>query len=151
MINTYRVLIFSCLLLTCTFLSCDKEEQESIEVQPSSSCGQTLIPFDLEQFENIVTDSTSVVGVKLEQSCLIVDFAYSGCEQREVGAMVLLDQSPFIPILNVKVQNVDPQEVCLAFFMHSDTFDLASTSLDIFSGMSVNVYEWNQTFILDLD
>jgi|GEM_PF-6009496 len=91
-----RLLILSCFVLSCTVMSCDKEDSTSEEPQ----CGKAVLPYDADQYSNLITDSISVVGVRLESTCLMVDFSYSGCERRETDVMVYLDQSPFIPILN---------------------------------------------------
>jgi len=142
-----RLLILSCFTLSCTIMSCDKEDSTSEEPQ----CGKAVLPHDADQYSNLITDSISVVGVRLESTCLMVDFSYSGCERRETDVMVYLDQSPFIPILNAKINNVDPMDACLGFFMHTDTFDLATSSFDLYDGMLLSVEDWSDSFTIDLD
>ena len=137
--------------MSCTIMSCDKDEEECIKVFPFVGCGQSLVPFDSQEFNSLETDSISVIDVRLEQTCLIIDFAYSGCERRDVGVMAFLDQSPFIPVLRAKISNADPLEACLAFFIHTDTFDLTSTDSALFDGITLNVYQWEETFTLDVE
>ena len=132
-------------------MSCDKDEEECIKILPPVGCGQELIPFNSEDYNTLATDSVSVIDVRLEHTCLIVDFAYSGCEIREVGVMAFLDQSSFIPVLNAKISNEDPLEACLAFFMHTDTFDLTSTDIVLYDGITLNVHQWGESFVLDVE
>ena len=149
--GTSRLLIISCLVLSYTVMSCDKDEAECIKILPSIGCGQGLIPFNSENYNTLATDSVSVIDIRLEHTCLIVDFAYSGCEKREVGVMAFLDQSPFIPVLKAKISNEDPLEECLAFFMHTDTFDLTSTEIDLYDGITLSVHQWGESFVLDVE
>ena len=149
--KSIRLLILSSLLLSCTFMSCDKDEEECIKILPSLGCGQDLIPYDSEEFNTLATDPLSVKNMRLEQTCLIVDFAYSGCKIRDVGVMAFLDSSAFIPVIYAKISNLDPQEACLAHFSHTDTFDLTTIDFDLYNGMTLNVHEWENSFILDVD
>lgn len=128
-------------------MSCDKEVDKDIKFLPSIDCGKALIPFNSEVYDTLATDPISVVDVRLEHTCLIVDFAYSGCAVREVGAMALLVHTPSESLLQVKIHNEDPLEACLAHFSHSDTFDLTSPDYDLHEGMTLKVYQWEDSFI----
>lgn len=151
--NFLRLLILSCLSLSCIFSSCTKDNAVIICDEPMSQphCGNPLLSFNASQFDTLATDSVSVVNVDLQNTCLIVELAYSGCDQREIDAMANIGFIGLIPFINVKVRNIDPLEFCQAFFSHRDTFDLCSAGLDLYDGMSVVVKDWDQTFILDLD
>lgn len=151
--NFLRPLILSCLSLSCLFISCTKDNDDLICSEPMSqtSCGSALLSFEADQFNTLVTDSISVVNVDLQNTCLIVEVAYSGCNQREIDAMANIDYQGLTPFLHIKVRNIDPIEFCQAFFNHTDTFDLCSSKLDLNDGMSVAVEDWSETFILDLD
>ena len=139
--------------MSCVLTSCDKDGQGEIDIVPAltSNCGKFLLPFDLQGYNNLVTDSTSVVGVRVENTCLMVDFAYSGCAQRQVEVMAFLDYSSFIPVLHAKINNVDPLEECLAFFMHTDTFDLSTSDFDLYDGILLSVHDWSDSFVLDIE
>lgn len=147
-----RLLILSCLFLSLLFTSCTKEDEKSEQIDSSSKaiCGKALLPLDLEAFDAMQNDSAAIVDIKLENTCLIIELSYSGCSERVIDAMAFVDNAGFIPILETKIRNVNPLEECLAFFNHNDTFDLTSTDLDLFHGMSVVIHGWNESFILDL-
>lgn len=148
-----RLLILSCLSLSFLLVSCNKENDEELSVQPTANavCGKALLYFESEEFDNLENDTTSIVDIDLQETCLIVDFAYSGCSIREIDAMAFIDFTSFIPILDIRIDNADPLEVCQAFFTHKDTFDISSSDLELYHGMSVVVKDWHESFILDLE
>ncbi len=145
-----RLLILSGLFLSCAIVSCEKNDDRSIKILPAIGCGQGLLPFDIDEYTTLVTDSVSVADVRLEQTCLIVDFVYSGCSKREVDVMAFIDQSSFVPTLNAKISN-GPIEECLAFFMHTDTFNLTSIGLDLYDGTILRVHQWDESFVLEVE
>lgn len=145
-----RYAFFLIILSFCIYcVSCSKDDPGD-QFTPDV-CGVELIPYIQSDFENAPTDSSAVKSIKLEGTCLIVDFAYSGCSVHDIDAMGLISQGPSVPVLSLKLVH-NNNDACLAFFMHTDTFDLNTVDQASDYGLvDLQIHEWSQTYNVQLN
>lgn len=148
----FIAMIISFMILT----SCNKNDQEEtlidvIEQGPSElivDCGKSLLEANDPHYAQLPTFSEGVKGIRLEDHCLIVDFAYSGCEVHNINVMPRLTGSNIEEGLELKINHLNT-DLCLAYFEHTDTFDLYSiNNLPNDADIPITIYDWPESFIL---
>lgn len=139
--TAFRIAIFLSLSSITLFVTSCTDQDCCVypNIDVLDHCGEPLVPFDLSQYESLPTDSASVKAVVFDQACMIVDFAYSGCDEHDIEAMAYIDDTD---ILRVKLihNNLD---ACLAFFQHRDTFNLYTVpNIDQYTDITVDVFQF---------
>ena len=132
----------------CMLMSCENDEIPSNINDSLVLCGEALLDFDSETYNEIKTDSSAVKNIRLEGTCLIVDFAYSGCGIHNIDAMGYINMVSLMPFMSVKLIH-DNDDLCLAFFEHSDTFDLSTIEHEGWTNINLQVFEWDELLLVE--
>jgi len=144
--------ILNCFLLLILLSSCHSEADPDFGDLSFTTpkCGKALLPFEVDTYENLSTQPSAIEHIELEGTCLIVEFAYSGCGISESNLMAFLDYSSFIPVMYAKVGQLHPG-LCDAYITHTDTFDLRTAGYELYDGITLKIHNWDNSFIFDIE
>lgn len=113
---------------------CDSEDLDV------AYCGQSVV-IDTDFFDSAVSDSYELLSVNLSDDCLTIEVSASGCDG-ESWSMVLVDSgsvaesSPEQRYLKFIFSN---DEVCLAVFSQSRSFDLQNLQVEDSNEIVLNI------------
>jgi hypothetical protein len=131
------------IILTFGILSCNSDDDNStIE----NNCDFISEIISEEDFNAINTSNYEITEVELNNDCLEITFSSSGCGT-EFWEENLYSVDPFYTVFplqrTVKIELIN-NELCLAVFQKSVSFDLTPFQIDGQSELPLNITGWNE-------
>lgn len=114
-------LLIGTIIIGLTLTYCDKETDNS-----STVCDKSVI-VDEDQYNNEPNDQLTIISAELDNDCLKINFASSGCsgsswEVKLIDSGVILYSDPPQRNLRLSLKN---QELCDAYIGKEITFDIS--------------------------
>lgn len=130
------------------FVSC-AEVGYAPQLEPESDCDAFIDVVGDNQFNATVNTGISIENVSIDQDCLSISIADSGCnpDNWEVNLLTtsaVLESLPVQKILKVEVIN---NEACLAVFQKTKTFDLTPIQIEGENDIILNIEAWDMIIV----
>ncbi|AHW61852.1 hypothetical protein SAMN05444285_10721 [Draconibacterium orientale] len=119
-------LLIGTIIIGLTLTYCDKETDNS-----STVCDKSVI-VDEDQYNNEPNDQLTIISAELDNDCLKINFASSGCsgsswEVKLIDSGVILYSDPPQRNLRLSLKN---QELCDAYIGKEITFDIGDLRIN---------------------
>lgn len=116
-----------------------------------NDCDSTSEVIAEERFDTINTSNYVVSDVQLNGNCLEITIGSSGCDP-DLWELNLYNTDAFYDIYplqrSVKIELINDQ-ICLAFFQKTISFNLIPFQLEIQNELPLNIEGWNEQIIYE--
>lgn len=134
------------LLLIVTACNDDDTNEELV-----SNCDDFGTELTVDEYEALGDFSENIVDVEIEGDCLQVTVSDSGCDDSwpvNLHSPDVFISIGLIPNRPLKI-NIDNNQVCLAVFQKTVSFDLTAFQLDYVNQLTLNIEGWDEGIIYE--
>ena len=138
-----KKIIYPCILSIFLCLGCNNDDDTIL-----SNCDEIAVVND-EIFNNATNENFGITAVTLDQDCLSVTIAASGCNPDNWDLNLVASESIFESLptqREAKIEFVNP-EVCLAAFEKTVTFDLTPIQTNGQNEVHLHLEDWDEVII----
>ncbi len=125
-------------------VSCGKDDDNSLECSESGNCDKCII-INRDLYNQTNTDNYTIQTIKVNQDCLEIEFASSGCSGSS-WVISLIDLGAIsetaVPQRDLKLR-LKNSEICEAYITRTISFDLKPLRLENYDELNLKVAEYN--------
>ena len=132
------------IILFFLIVSCDKNDDNSIECSDSGDCDKCII-INRDLYNETSTNNYTIQTIKVSQDCLEIEYASSGCDGNsweidlvDLGAI----SETAIPQRDLKLKLINIED-CEAFITRTISFNLEPLQLNNYDAINLKIADFN--------
>lgn len=132
------------IILFFLILGCDKNDDNTIQCSDSGNCDKCVI-INRDLYNQTNTDNYTIQTIKVNQDCLEIEFASSGCDGNS-WEIDLVDSGGIaetaVPQRDLKLKLINIEE-CEAFITKTISFDLEPLQSNNYDAINLKIEEFS--------